>query len=85
MGGDMVVTFSFDAFTHDELLAGRLVSFGGALTTRSFVSTEESLVSSIGRIPYRLVDSNTGGWSVGEVAKARPSSWGQGYIRMHGR
>ncbi len=27
MGDDMVVIFLFDAFTHNELLAGRLVSF----------------------------------------------------------
>ncbi len=27
MGDDMVVVFSFDAFTRDELLVGRLVSF----------------------------------------------------------
>ncbi len=69
MGDDMVVIFSFNAFARDELLAGRLVSFGGALTTRSSFSTEESLVSSIGRILYWLVNSNTGGGQV-EVVKA---------------
>ncbi len=80
----MVGDFSFDAFTHDELLAGCLVSFGGARTTCSSVSTEESLVSSIGRILYRLFDSNTGGGQV-EVVKAHPKTWGWGYIRMRGR
>ncbi len=77
MGDDMVVIFSFDAFTHNELLAGRLVSFGGALTTWSSFSTEGSLVSSIGRILYRLFDSNTGGGRV-EVIKAHPETWGGG-------
>ncbi len=77
MGDDMVVAFLFDAFARDELLAGRLVSFGGALTTRSFVSTETSLVPSIGRILYRLFGSNTGGGRV-EVVKARPETWGGG-------
>ncbi len=32
-GDDMVVVFSFDAFTCDQLLAGRLVSFERAPTT----------------------------------------------------
>ncbi len=77
MGDDMVVVFLFDAFAHDELLAGRLVSFGGALTTCSSVSREKSLVSSIRRILYQLVDSNTGGGRV-EVVKARPETWGRG-------
>ncbi len=80
MGDDMVVTFSFDAFTRDELLAGCLVSFGGALTTRSSVPTEELLVSSMGRILYRLFDSNTGGGQV-EVVKARPKMWGRGIFK----
>ncbi len=70
MGDDMVVVFSFDAFARNELLARRLVSFGGALTTRLSFSTEESLVSSIGRILYQLFDSNTGGGRV-EVVEAR--------------
>ncbi len=70
MGDNMVVVFLFDAFTHDELLARRLVSFGGALTTRSSVSTERSLVSSTGRILYQLFDSNTGG---GRVEVVRPT------------
>ncbi len=74
----MVVVFSFDAFAHDELLAGCLVSFGGALTTHLSVSMERSLVSSIGRIRYRLVNSNTGGRSMNEVIKTRPSLWGRG-------
>ncbi len=77
MGDDMVVIFSFGAFARNELLARCLVSFGGALTTRSSVSTEKSLVSSIGRILYRLFDSNTGGGQV-EVVKARPKTWGGG-------
>ncbi len=77
MGDDMVVVFSFDAFTRTELLAGRLVSFGGALTTRSLFSKEESLASLIGRILYRLFNSNTGGGRV-EVVKARPETWGGG-------
>ncbi len=33
MGDDMVVTFSFDAFTRDELLAGRLASGPGIPTS----------------------------------------------------
>ncbi len=77
MGDDMVVIFSFDAFARNELLAGRLVSFGGALTTRSSIPRERSLVSSIGRILYRLFDSNTGGDRV-EVVKACPKTWGRG-------
>ncbi len=88
----MVVVFSFDAFTRDELLAGRLasnpgvptssvvgslglsapspatdVAFACALAGGSFnplrgVSSTEgnSLVSSIGRIVYQFVDSDTG-------------------------
>ncbi len=76
----MVVAFSFDAFTRGELLAGRLVSFGGALTTRSLVSIEGSLVSSIGRILYQLFNSNTGGDWV-EVVKARPETWGGGIFK----
>ncbi len=73
----MMVAFLFHAFACDELLAGCLVSFGGALTTRLSFSTEESLVSSIGRILYRLFDSNTGGdWD--EVVKACPEMWGGG-------
>ncbi len=67
MAGDMVVTFLIDAFTRDELLAGRLVGFGGLQQPGS--SREKSLVSSIGRILYRLVDSNTGGQSVSEVVE----------------
>ncbi len=59
-----------------DVLARRLVRFGGALTTQ--FSTEKSLVPSIGRILYRLVDSNTGDRSVYEVVKTRPSSWGRG-------
>ncbi len=70
MGDDMVVVFSFDAFTCDELLAGRLVSFGRALTTRTSFSIEDLLVSSIGRIRYWLFDSNTDGERV-EVVKSR--------------
>ncbi len=81
MGDDMVVVFSFNAFARNELLAGCLVSFGGALTTQSSVSTERSLVSSIRRILYRLVDSNTGGQSVGEVIKAHPETWGGGIFK----
>ncbi len=77
MGDNMVVVFSFDAFARNELLAGRLVSFGGALTTRSSVSTERSSVSLMGRILYRLFDSNTGGGRV-EVVKARPETRGGG-------
>ncbi len=77
MGDDMVVVFSFDAFARDELLAGHLVSFGGALTTQSSFSIEKSLVSSSGRILYRLFDSNTGGGWV-EVVKTRPETWGGG-------
>ncbi len=77
MGNDMVVVFSFDAFTRDELLAGRLVSFGRALTTQLLVSREKSLVPSIGRILYRLFDSNTGDGRV-EVVKACPEMWGRG-------
>ncbi len=73
----MVVAFLFDAFTRDELLAGRLVSFGGALTTCPSISKERSLVSSIRRILYRLFDSNTGGGRV-EVVKACPETWGGG-------
>ena len=73
----MVVVFSFDAFACNELLAGRLVSFGRALTTQSSFSTEESLVSSIGRILYRLFDSNTGGGRL-EIVKAHPETWGGG-------
>ncbi len=80
MGDDMVVIFLFDAFARDELLAGRLVSFGGALTTRSSFCKEESLVSSIGRILYWLFDSNTGGGQV-EVVKARPETWGRGIFK----
>ncbi len=79
MGDDMVVVSSFDAFTRDELLARRLVSFGGALTTHSSFSRERSLVSSIGSILYRLFDSNTGGGQV-EVVKAHPRNVGRGYI-----
>ncbi len=77
MGDDMVVVFLFDAFARDELLARRLVSFGGALTTWSSVSTENLLVPSIGRILYWLFDSNTGGGRV-EVVKAHPKTWGGG-------
>ncbi len=80
MGDDMVVVFLFDAFTRDELLAGHLVSFGGALTTQLSCSTERSLVSSIGRILYRLFDSNTGGGQV-EVVKACPKTWGRGIFK----
>ncbi len=79
MGDDMVVIFSFDAFACNELLAGRLVSFGRALTTRSFVPTEGSLVSSIRRILYRFVDSNTDGL-VGGSRKSPPFIVGRGYI-----
>ncbi len=78
MGDDMVVAFSFNAFACDELLAGRLVSFGRALTTRLSVSKERSLVSSMGRILYRLFNSNTGGGRV-EVVKACPKTWGGVY------
>ncbi len=74
----MVVVFLFDAFTCNELLAGRLVSFGRALTTRSLVPRENSLVSSIGRILYWFIDSNTGDWAVVEVVKTCPSSRGGG-------
>ncbi len=77
MGDNMVVVSSFDAFARDELLAGRLVSFGGALTTRSSVPRERSLVSSMGSILYWLFNSNTGGGRV-EVMKARPKTWGRG-------
>ncbi len=77
MGDDVVVVFSSDAFARDESLAGHLVSFGGALTTRSLFSIEKSLVSSSGRILYRLFDSNTGGGRV-EVVKACPETWGRG-------
>ncbi len=77
MGNDMVVVFSFNAFTHDELLAGHLVGFGRAPTTRSSFSTEKLLVSSIGRILYWLFNSNTGGGRV-EAMKARPEMWGGG-------
>ncbi len=77
MGDDMVVIFSFDAFARNELLARRLVSFGGALTTQSSFSTEGSLASSTGRILYQLFDSNTGGDQV-EVVKARPETWDRG-------
>ncbi len=88
MGDDMVVAFSFDAFAHDELLARRLVSFGGALTTRSSFSRENSLVPSTGRILYRFVDSDTGcnkevvDWRFGHifevVEKAHPICEGGG-------
>ncbi len=77
MGDDMVVVFSFNAFACNELLARRLVGFGGAPTTRASFSTEDSLVSSIGRILYQLFDSNTGGGQV-EVVKAHPETWGGG-------
>ncbi len=80
MAGDMVVAFSFDAFTRNELLAGRLASDPGiptssgvglrglsapcsALLARALereLPTVGLLVSSIGRILYRFVDSNTG-------------------------
>ncbi len=43
MGDNMVVVFSFDAFTRDELLAGCLVSFGGL---RQPDSSKESLLVS---------------------------------------
>ncbi len=81
MGDDMVVIFSFDAFACDELLAGRLVSFGRALTTHSSISTEKSLVSLIRSILYQFVDSNTGGRSVVEVVRTCPSSWGGGIFK----
>ncbi len=77
MGDDMVVVFSFDAFTRDELLARHLVSFGGALTTWLSVSTKRLSVSSTERILYQLFDSNTGGGRV-EVIKAHPKTWGGG-------
>ncbi len=88
---DMVVVFSFDTFTHDELLAGRLASDPGIPTSSVVGSLELSapcpatvvafacalagglfnplrgsskegklLVSSIRRIPYQFVNSNTG-------------------------
>ncbi len=89
MGDDMVVVFSIDAFTHDELLASRLVGFGGLRQPAS--SRENLLVSSTRRILYRFVDSGTGckmevvEWRVGRIfkvmLKTRPSSGG-GYIRM---
>ncbi len=86
MGDDMVVVFSIKAFACDELLAGRLVGFGGLRQPDS--STENLLVPSTGRIPYRFVNSNTGcdkevgKWRIGRifevVVKTRPSSGGGG-------
>ncbi len=86
MGDDMVVIFSIDAFTCDELLAGRLVGFGGLRQPDS--SRENLLVPLMGRILYRFIDSDTGceievvEWHVGRifevVLKTRPSSWGGG-------
>ncbi len=78
MGDNMVVVFSFDAFTRDELLARCLVSFGGALTTCASVSTEKLLVPSMGRILYQLFDSNTGGGQVEVVKAPALKMWGGG-------
>ncbi len=69
MRDDVVVIFSIVAFTHNELLAGHLVSFERAPTTQGVGSVESSLVSSIGRILYWFVNSNTGGQLVMEVVK----------------
>ncbi len=86
MADNMVVVFSIDAFARDELLASRLVGFGGLRQPDS--SRERSLVSSTGRILYRFVNSNTGckveviRWRIGRifkvVLKTRPSSGGRG-------
>ncbi len=112
MGDDMVVTFSFDAFTRDELLARRLASDPGTPTSSGVglqglsvpcsallakaleqeLPTVGSLVSSIGRILYRFINSNTGcdkevvSWRVGRifevVLKTRPSSGGGGVYQI---
>ncbi len=100
MGDDMVVIFSFDAFTHDELLVGRLASDPGiptpsevglrglsvpclALLAKALeqeLPTVGSLVSSIGRILYRFVDSGTGcdkevgEWHVGRIFEVVPTT-----------
>ncbi len=86
MADDVVVFFSFDAFTRDELLARHLVGFGRLRQPE--LSTESSLVSSIRRILYQFIDSGTGceievgKWHVGRifevVLKTRPSLWGGG-------
>ncbi len=64
-----MVIFSFNVFACDELLVGRLVSFGRAPTTWSFESKEKLLVPSVERILYWFVDSNTGDRSRVEFVK----------------
>ncbi len=92
MADDMVVVFSFSTFTRNELLVGRLVSFGGLRQPDS--SRRSSSVSSTGRILYQFIDSGTGceievgKWRLGCIfevmLETHPSSGGGGggYIRI---
>ncbi len=72
MGGDVVVTFSFNAFTRDELLAKHLV---GCAVLGSMAPVMVSISSLSLRTLYWFFDSNTGWLVIWEVAKSgRPSS-----------
>ncbi len=80
VGGDMVVTLSFDAFARDKLLTRHLA--GCAVLGMVAPVSRSGLVMSQ-RTSYGFFDSNTGGQWV-EVIRARPKAGG-GYIQMHGK